>query len=268
MLAAVAVVVVDIQRAGPVFHPSWTAGARARVEMAIERHGGWGLWKRLDSVSLSLVNLAGVLPWLKGYHRTFELPHRLTSSPKRGLGEFRDRRAGNVVVAFQRGDVRVYDPTSGQLLRDLRAHRRSFHGFRKLRRWSIADACYFFGYAFDTYTALPFVLPGLRFIDETRARWRGTDLFGVTIEFPAGADVHSRRQSFHFDAQGLLRRNDYVADVVGWWARAAHGWDDFVEVEGLPVPTRRSVVYRLRRAVLPRPLILTATFADVAVSLD
>ena len=47
------------------------------------------------------------------------------------------------------------------------------------------DACYFFGYAFASYAAVPFVLPGLRFLRPVSGRWRGESLTGVRVEYPA-----------------------------------------------------------------------------------
>ena len=48
-------------------------------------------------------------------------------------------------------------------------------------------------------------------------RWRRLE-----ADFPPGLDTHSPAQVFYFDEGGLLRRHDYVAEVVGGWARAAH----------------------------------------------
>ena len=59
--------------------------------------------------------------------------------------------------------------------------------------------------------------------------------------FPAGLDTHSTRQTFYFDSRGLLRRHDYVAEVVGGWAHAAHHCADHTESGGLVFPTRRWV---------------------------
>ena len=92
----------------------------------------------------------------------------------------------------------------------------------------------------------------------------GRALTGVEVELPASLHTHSRRQTFFFDDEGLLRRHDYVADIVGFWARGAHRWDDFVEVGGLPVARRRHVVARVGRVETPAALIaLHADFDDV-----
>jgi hypothetical protein len=236
------------------FHSSWPARMRDLVLRAIDRHGGWALWSRLESVTIGLHSLAGLLPWLKGHRRTFTLPDTLTVWPRQGRVQWGPEGTS----WFDRGDMRLPGGDSP-------GHRRTFRGPRKWRRWRPIDALYFFGYAFASYTAVPFILPSLRFEARVTGRWRGARLEGVRVRYPAGSDVHSLRQSFLFDESGLLRRNDYVADVVGGWARAAHGWDDYQVVDGLPIPARRTVVPRLGRWPTYFPVVLSATFDRLAV---
>jgi hypothetical protein len=250
--------------AAPAFHPSWPDSAKSLVLHAIERHGGWSLWCRLESVGLSLVSLRGLLPRLKGYGRTFDVPRSLVTFPHLQHTDWYDA-AGALVAVFDRGDVRLLDPATGAVRAESLDHRRTFRGLRKLRRWTDRDCIYFFGYAFASYSTFPFVLPQLEFRRTVRGRWGGEPLSGVRVAYPAGVHVHSRVQSFYFDGSGLLRRNDYAADVVGRWTTGAHGWDDFETVGGLPIPTRRTVVPRLGTIASPRPIVLGATFRDLAV---
>lgn len=74
--------------------------------------------------------------------------------------------------------------------------------------------------------------------------------------------THSRRQTFYFEEDGLLRRHDYVADVIGPWARGAHLWRDFETVGGLEMATVRHVVLRLGRWTTP----LVALHVELALS--
>jgi hypothetical protein len=248
---------------GPSFHPSWPEPARALVAAAIDRHGGWSLWRRLESVSLSLVSLRGLLPSLKGYERSFRLPHRAVIYPKAARTEWFE--GGAPAAVFEGGDVRLLD--AGAVVLASRDHRRTFAGLRKLRRWRQADGIYFFGYALASYAAVPFALPSLRFVGEVHGRWRGERLRGVRVEWPAGAPVHSRRQAYFFDTSGLLRRNDYVAEIVGRFACGAHGWEDYATVEGLPIPRQRTVLLRLGTRVVGFPAVLSARLDELAVRL-
>jgi hypothetical protein len=195
------------------------------------------------------------------------MPRSLTTFPHEGKTVFHAGRGQARVGVFDRGAVTLFDPASGSELLRRPAHRGTFAGVRKLRRWSLTDALYFFGYAFASYAAVPFVLPALRFRHAVSSRWRGDPLEGVGVEFPPDADVHSRRQRFYFASDGLLRRNDYVAEIIGPCALGAHGWDDFQTLAGLPFPTRRTVLVRLAAVALPFPAVLLATFEDLAVCL-
>jgi len=253
----------------PVFHASWPPPAQDLVRRAIDRHGGWSLWNRLEAVSVHLVALSGFLPWIKGCGRSFQLAPSLTAFPKEVRTEFHDESGLARLAVFDRGNMHMPDAATG----DLRAtgvsrdHRRTFAGPRKMRRWNTVDAHYFFGYAWASYTAIPFVLPTLRYLGDPTVRSRGERWEGVRVEFPSDAQVHCRRQSYFFDGSGLLRRNDYVADIVGPVARGAHLWRDYATVQGLPMPARRTVLLRLGKTPVRFMTALDASFDHLDVRL-
>ena len=56
---------------------------------------------------------------------------------------------------------------------------------------------------------------------------------------PHDVPAHSREQSYYFGPDGLIRRNDYTAEVFGGWAKAAHYCWDYRDFGGFKVPTRR-----------------------------
>jgi hypothetical protein len=257
----------DPASSGIVFDPSWPESAQTVLRRAIDRHGGWSLWARLEAVTIGLTSLRGFLPWLKGHGRTFHVARSLTTFPKAVRTEWSEGPGKPCTAVFDHGDMRSIDASTGLAHAESPDHRRTFRGLRKARRWSALDAHYFFGYAFASYTAVPFILPTLRYVGPASAVLRGERLSGVRVQFPAGAQVHSRIQRYLFDASGLIRRNDYVADVVGAWAVGAHLWDDFVTVEGLPLPARRTVFPRLGSTYLPFPTVLSATFEGFGLRL-
>ena len=253
----------------PVFHASWPPPAQDLIRRAIDRHGGWSLWNRLEAVSAHLVSLRGFLPWMKGYGRSFQMAPSLTTFPKETRTEFHGANGEPRVATFNRGDMRLHAPEAGRPRAGGQslAHRRTFAGPRKMRRWNAMDAHYFFGYAFASYAAVPFVLPGLRYLGRVDGRWQGERWEGVRVEFPSDAQVHCRRQSYFFDPSGLLRRNDYVADVVSAWATGAHFWRDYTTVQGLPLPARRTVLWRMGRRPVGFMTALDATFDGLDVRL-
>lgn len=238
----------------------WTGPARALLERAIERHGGWDTWRGAGGLTMKVASLTGRVPEIKGVGVTFPLPGRVDVWPRRAVAVMHDYPAPGRRAVFSAGQVQILE---GDAILEARAQpRASFAGMRKLRRWAPLDALYFFGYALTHYLSLPFSLAVARPLHLVRARSRGRALEGVAVELPAALHTHSRRQAFFFDEEGLLRRHDYVADIIGPWARGAHLWDDFVDARGLPVPRHRHVVARLGRLELPL-VALDARLVDV-----
>jgi len=229
---------------------AWTGEAAALLERAVARHGGWTAWQALRCLSLAPRRLHGLVPSLKGLGRTFWLPPRADVFPHEQRAVFHDYPTPGRRGTFTAGAVELVDE-SGAVVEAYADARVRFRGARKWRRWSPADALYFFGYAMSHYHSLPFSLADGRPLAIRRVRCDGRDLTGVDVELPAALHTHSRRQSFYFDADGLLRRHDYVADIVGWMARGAHLWRDFVTAHGIAIARERHVVARLGRAMTP-----------------
>jgi hypothetical protein len=239
----------------PLRFVGWTDAARAVIERACESHGGERRWRQLE-LGLELRTLSGLIPRMKGAGKTFPVPGRVLVRPSVGAAIFQDYPTPGTQGHFDGGAIWLEDP-AGRRHTGAANHRTSFTGWNKWRRWEALDALYFFGYAVTHYHALPFTLPEGRLVRH-RARADGDTL---TIDLPAALHTHSRRQTFHFDPEGLIRRHDYVADIVGWWARGAHFWRDHVRVDGYPVARTRHVVARLGSLVTP----VTALHAELAV---
>jgi hypothetical protein len=229
---------------------AWTGEAGALLERAVARHGGWAAWEALGRVTLAPRRLTGLLPTLKGVGRTFPRPPRVDVFPREYRCVFHDYPTAGRRGVFLAGSVELLDE-AGAVVESNADARASFRGLRKWRRWSPADALYFFGYALSHYHGLPFTLAEGRPLGLCRVRSDRHNLTGVDVELPATLHTHSRCQTFYFDDEGLLRRHDYVAEIAGWWARGAHLWRDFVTAHGIPIPRERHVVARLGRAATP-----------------
>jgi hypothetical protein len=239
----------------------WRGEARALLERAIRRHGGWASWQALAGFTLVPTSLHGLVPALKGLGTTFPSPRRIQVWPREAVAVFHDYPAEGERGVFSSGRVELVD-AAGAVTAQHHDPRRSFRGWHKYRRWSPLDGLYFFGYALTHYHGLPFTLVDGEPLGLCSATSGGRRLRGVEVRLPPELHTHSRKQTFYFDEDGLLRRHDYVAEVVGTWARGAHLWDDFVTVDGVPVARRRHVLARLGRLAVPA----VALHADVAVA--
>lgn len=156
-----------------------------------------------------------------------------------------------------------------------RAHpRAAFFGRSGLRRnirWDPLDSVYFAGYAMWNYLTTPYLLTREGVAVEEGAPWQqeGETWRRLIVSFPPDIDTHSPRQTFYVDASGLLRRHDYVPEVVGHWARAAHYCADPVDVDGFVFPTCRWVhpIGPGNRS-LPFPTLVSILLTDIRVETD
>ena len=87
------------------------------------------------------------------------------------------------------------------------------------------------------------------------------------MRFPDDVPAHSREQSYYFGPDGLIRRNDYTAEVFGGWAKATHYCWDYRDFGGFKIPTRRGRdAARARAAARVRAItIVTIAIDDVRV---
>jgi hypothetical protein len=232
--------------------------AHTLIELAISRHGGQR-GSRIRSIELPAISLRGWLPRLKGHGRTFRTPRLVHIEPLRARAVFVDYPNPGESGLFDGGRVALGESQPFE-------RRATFSGIRMWRQWSALDALYFFGYALTHYHALPWSLRDAEPLALRRTRQSGAT-HALTVRFPGTVHTHSEVQTLYFGRDGLIVRHDYVADIVGPWARAAHLWLDFVEVNGIPVATRRRVLARVGRQPLPI-LALEARFGPPEVTLD
>jgi hypothetical protein len=145
---------------------------------------------------------------------------------------------------FEGDRVRI-ETTDGEVLEERTNPRAAFGGRRNLW-WDDLDLLYFASYALWGYVTAPFLFVREGFVVEDEEPWRegGETWEGIRVTFPPDIPAHSQQQSYWFGPDGLIRRNDYTAEVFGPWAKAAHYCWDYRDFGGFMVPTRRAAMPR------------------------
>ncbi|AKN16554.1 hypothetical protein MHAE_10763 [Mycobacterium haemophilum DSM 44634] len=238
------------------------------LDQVMEAHGGLDRWQRARAIH-ARVRTGGLLVRTRVPGNRFS-DYRITvdvQQPRTVIDPFPyDGQRG----VFERGMVRI-ENREGDVISSRTRPRLAFFGRSGLRRnirWDAMDSVYFAGYAMWGYLTVPYLLmrEGVQ-VDEGQAWKEGAETWRrLNVSFPPDIDTHSRRQSYYFDASGHLRRHDYVALVVGRWARAAHYCADHVQAGGLVFATRRWVhPIGPGNRPLPFPTLVSLQLSDMVV---
>jgi hypothetical protein len=213
------------------------------LDEVLDAHGGGERWRAARRIS-ARVRSGGLLVRTRMAGNRFA-DYRIeveVAEPRAVADPF--PRDGERAI-FERGAVRV-ETADGEVLESRADPRRAFFGLSGLRRnlrWDALDSIYFAGYAMWNYLTTPLLLTrdGVEVAEGEPWRADGETWRRLEARFPDGLDTHSREQTFYFDDDRMLRRHDYVAEVIGGRAHAAHMCADQVEAGGLVFPTRRWV---------------------------
>ena len=232
------------------------------LAITIKAHGGQDRWNQLNTVSARLTQ-GGALWALKGQEGILDsvvvtanlhderVSHRPFGAP--------DRRS-----AFTPGRVAI-ETEDGTVLESLDQPRASFAGHTAETPWNALQLAYFAGAAMWTYLTQPFsfTLPGFRMTEldpweEAGQLWRR-----LLVAWPSHLATHSTEQTLYLSPDGLLVRHDYDVEIsVG--ATAAHYLSDYVDVQGIMVPTSHRILPRTPDGQsLAEPLIVSIGLSEI-----
>jgi hypothetical protein len=234
------------------------------LEEVIAAHGGRRRWQQLAALRAQ-VRCGGWALAARGQARAFADCEVVaaTLQPWLVVEPFKGGRGGF------RAD-QVWLERQGQVRRQREQPRAAFGQLRRMFFWDSLDALYFGGYALWNYLCTPFLLlqPGMQVRElpgwvEGNERWRR-----LAVRFPADYPTHCAEQIFYIDGRGYIRRHDYVAEVFGRYAAAAHYCERHRDFGGLILPTRRRVYPRLPSGKPLRALTLIRIDIDAVEALE
>jgi len=208
-------------------------------------HGGIERWLMVESIQMQMDIFGPILltrfksPWLSNITANI-----FTDKPYVSIHNFPEEGHTGIFDGF---DVYIYN-TNDKIYCE-RNYRNCDSLKNKARlHWDHLDLIYFLGYALWNYNCSPFIFNNKGFEchqGEDYFEKDGSVLSTLHVRYPGGIPTHSNQQIFYFDQKGLLKRQDYAADIISPLAIGSHICEEHKTFDGLVFPTHRSVFPRL-----------------------
>jgi len=232
------------------------------AQLTIDAHGGFERWQRFEHVSAHL-RTGGVLWALK--HQDGVLDDvNVRVALRREWASHAPFGKPHLRTSFEPNRVAI-ETTDGRVVEERLMPRDSFAGHALDTPWDQLQLAYFAGYAMWTYLMTPFVFAMDGVATEELDPWRenGESWRRLKATFPPAIATHSTVQTFYVGSDGLLKRHDYDAEVLGG-SPAAHYVYQYQEFSGILVPTKRRVLGRRPDGTpVPDPLLVTIDLNEV-----
>ena len=219
------------------------------LEKIFQRHGSLEKWNQIQSIHLKIKHLGGIIPTIKGLGNTFQTFQDVLVFPHRKKVIFQNYPYESEEIVYSYGSM-LHQVKGGSITGKIENYRSKFKGWQKNHFWQSLDAAYFFGYAILHYISLPFSL-GKSEITELGIHEGDVWKYKFDVLYPDLAETHSKKESYFFDASGLLVRHDYTANIINDFATGSHISSEYSEDTIVPIAQKRTVLARLGSYVLP-----------------
>lgn len=213
------------------------------------RHGGLDNWKKIECIRLKMVAMHGLIPFFKGLDKTFHLFQEITVYPHQKKVVFHNYPYQDEQTIYFYGNM-IQSARGGSIEGRIDRYREKFSGFDKNYFWNPMDAAYFFGYAILHEISLPFALQKYE-IEELFIDKDGDWQYRFNASFSASAEVHSQRESFFFDASGLLFRHDYTTTIIHSLTGNSHFFSNYWQNADILIALDWQVRIKLAAFILP-----------------
>ena len=235
------------------------------LAFAIDAHGGLDRWNSFTTLQAD-VSFGGAIWHMK------QQPG-LLQTKRIDIDTHAEQLA---IVPFVRPDLRSIFVPERLALEDAHGNaidawenpETAFAGHVHETPWEPLHLAYFVSEALWTYLTSPFLYTYPGFESEEIEPWHenGETWRRLKVTFPDHIRSHTRTQITHFGPDGLMRRHDYVVDVLGG-AEGANYTTDYREFQGIMMPTKRRVYpYDDAMQKVPDPLLVSLDFESLRLS--
>ena len=256
---------IELSAPEKVFETSLSnARMNSLLKFATDAHGGVERWRQLNTLKAHL-SIRGAIWHVKGKPDVLkdirmEFPLREQRVVTHFVGQ-------NKRFVFTPDRVSVEDE-QGNLIEKRDHPRNAFAGQTMETPWDDLHVAYFDSYALWTYLTIPFLYTYPGFVTEELPPWEeGGEVWRpLRAIFPDNIASHTREQISYFGEDGLLRRHEYVVDIMGG-ARGLNYAYDYRRVDGVMVPvTRRVVAFDDNKRKIPDPVLVAIDIDQIAFS--
>ena len=233
------------------------------LALTIQAHGGLENWEKIKNVSARLE--VGGLTWIKKQQPELLTDVLVSVATKRQFVSYNVQGNEGWHTSFEANHVTA-QTNKGEIIEELFSPRESFEGHTRETPWTQLQAFYFASYAIWTYLNAPFNFadPGYEVKEiepweESNQLWRR-----LQVRFPKTIATHNPVQTFYIDQEGLIRRHDYNVEIIGN-ATSSHYLDDYIEVQGFKIATKRRVYLRKEdnTPLTPEPLLVSINLSEI-----
>lgn len=234
-------------------------------DLVIDAHGGLGRWKSVQTIEGDM-SITGVMWAMKGWPDALKAVSVTARTQSQWISyrPFINDELRSVCTPAHT----VIETTSGRAVKERRDPRDAFSDHVRETRWDELNLAYFSGYAMWNYLNAPFIFALDGVAAEEIAPWEdnGEQRRRLKVTFPDSIATHCSEQIFHIGGDGLIRRLDYSAQVVGG-IPTAHYLSEYRDFGGLKIATKRRAHRRNPDGTaIPEPIAVAIDIADIRLA--
>jgi len=230
-------------------------------------HGGIDRWQMVESIQLQIDIFGPILltkfnsPWLPDITANI-----FTDKPYVSIHDFPEEGHTSIFDGF---DVYIYNANDKIYCERNYCNTDTLKAKPRLL-WDHMDLVYFLGHALWNHSCSPYIFKNKGFechqgLDHIEKN--GTVLSTLNVRYPSHIPSHCKQQIFYFDQKGLLKRQDYTADITSPLAIGSHIYEDHKTFDGLVFPTHRRVFPRLWNSKPLKPFkVMDGRIKDIVIN--
>ncbi len=233
------------------------------LDLTIKAYGGIDNWKKFKSVTVRIQSEG--LTWVKKQQPGLFTDIYVTADLTRQYLSFKPVNGDDWYSSFTPERIAI-ENRYGNTLEELLNPRHSFENHTRETSWTKLQAFYFASYAMWTYLNAPFCFINQGYEVKEIEPWKedGEDFRRLQVSFPKEIATHCPIQVFYIDKNGLIKRHSYSVDISPG-AKGAHYSTDFVNIQGIKIPTKRSVYVELENnmPLKPEPVLISIDLSEI-----